>query len=544
MLRLLTTIALALLLYLAPSPAWAAPPKPAVPLLPEAVLYHHPISTSSAQAQRYFDQGLLFTYGFNHGAALRSFRAATQLDPKCALCYWGIAYVLGPNINAGMDPNEIGTAWSNIQQALRLSRNATPEEQAYIQALAQRYSQQPNADRATLNQAYAKAMAKVAQQYPADLDAATLYAEAVMDTMPWDYWQENGELKPEARPIRTALESVLQKSSNHPGALHFYIHLAEKQHPEWALDAADRLRDLHIPIGHLVHMPSHIYLGVGRYADAIKANQQAVAVDAQYAQTQPAKDIYTFAYMPHNYHFLWYAATMVGQQQIALEAAHHTAAMVDPAQASQPGYGTLQHYQAIPLYTQVTFGLGDAILREQAPPTDLAYVSGVWHYARGMALVQKGQFSQASQELEQVQAIINSPSLEGVTFWEINSATSLLQIGSEVLAGKLAASQGNWSQAIEKFQQAVILEDRLKYDEPPPWHSPTRQWLAAALLKVDRPAEAEQVYREDLTRNPHNGWSLYGLAQSLEAQGKAAIARQMQQEFDRVWKGDRPPQLL
>lgn len=498
--------------------------------------HHHPISTDSDLAQRYFDQGLILTYGFNHAEALRSFRAAATSDPNCAICYWGIAYVLGPHINAGMEADVVSPAWDAIHRAIKLREHASEQEQAYIEALAQRYTQMPVDDRSAFNLAYAKAMRKVTQQYPDDLDAATLFAEALMDTTPWDYWAANGKPKPEGQEIITTLESILQRDPNHPGALHYYIHAVEKKHPELAIAVADRLRDLNIATGHLVHMPTHIYLRVGRYHDAVAGNEQAVAIDQQYAQNPLGEGMYTIAYMPHNHHFLWYAAMMAGQQEVALQAAQRTTAMVNPQLLRKAGYGTLQHYTSIPLYTFVKFGLWDQILAEPAPAADLLYPNGVWRYARGMALVAKGQLQEAARELKQLRAIAASPGLDGVTIWDINTTADLLRIGFEVLAGELAAEQGNTEQAIHSLKQAIVLEDNLSYDEPAPWYSPVRQSLAAVLLKAGRPAEAEQVYREDLAIYPENGWSLQGLAQSLGVQGKLSEAQLVQKRFENAWR--------
>lgn len=505
------------------------------PLFDNLGTYHHPISTDSNLAQRYFDQGLVLTYGFNHAEALRSFHEAAKSDPQCAICYWGIAYVLGPHINAGMEADVVSPAWDAIHKAIALRDHASEQEQAYIEALAQRYTQAPVEDRSALNLAYASAMREVAQHYPDDLDAATLLAEALMDTTPWDYWEANGEPKPVGQEIITTLNSVLQRDPNHPGALHYYIHAVEKKHPELAIAVADRLRDLNIATGHLVHMPTHIYIRVGRYHDAVTANEHAVAIDQQYAQNSSNEGMYTLAYMPHNHHFLWYAAMMAGQQEVALQAAQSTATMVNPKLLRKAGYGTLQHYTSIPLYTFVKFGLWEQILAEPTPAANLLYPTGVWRYARGMALVAKGQMQKAAQELEQLRAIATSPGLNGVTIWDINTTAALLRIGSEVLAGELAAKQGKTEQAIHFLKQAIVLEDNLSYDEPAPWYSPVRQSLAAVLLEAGFPVEAEQVYREDLEIYPENGWSLHGLAQSLGVQGKLREAQLVQERFENAW---------
>ncbi|MBI4782177.1 MAG: hypothetical protein HY785_12770 [Oscillatoriophycideae cyanobacterium NC_groundwater_1537_Pr4_S-0.65um_50_18] len=505
------------------------------PLFENLGSYSHAISTQNPQTQRYFDQGLILAYGFNHAEALRSFQQAAALDRTCAICYWGMAYVLGPNINAAMDDGAVPTAWEAIQQAIALSPSASPKEQAYIAALATRYRAKPVADRTALNLAYTNAMRQVAQQYPEDLDAATLFTEALMDTTPWDYWAEDGTPKPEGAEIMATLEAVLQRNPEHPGALHLYIHAVEAERPELAAAAADRLRDLNINTGHLIHMPGHIYIRVGRYHDAVVANQQAAAADAQYAYQQHPQGIYPLAYMPHNHHFLWYAAVMSGQQQVAMQAAQKTADLVDQSLIREAGLGTLQHYAMIPLYTAVKFKLWDDILAQPAPASDLAYPTGVWHFARGMAYTAKGQNQKARHELEALKAIAARPDLESMPI-SINTAAHLLKIATAVLSGELAAKQGDMEGAIAYLSAGVEFEDSLNYDEPASWYSPVRQTLGAILLQANRAAEAEQSYREDLAKYPENGWSLYGLAQSLRAQGKLPEAQQIEARFEQAWR--------
>lgn len=513
-----------------------ARPDASVPLFNDLGNHTHSISTQNSQAQQYFDQGLILSYGFNHAEALRSFQQAAQLDANCAICYWGMAYVLGPNINAAMEAGAVPTAWEAIQKAIALSPHASPKERAYIAALATRYSPEPVEDRTELNLAYANAMRQVTQQYPDDLDAATLFAEALMDTTPWDYWTEDGTPKPEGAEIIATLESVLERNPNHPGALHLYIHAMEAERPELAAQAADRLRDLNINTGHLIHMPGHIYIRVGRYHDAVVANQQAAAADAHYAQQHDPEGIYPVAYMPHNHHFLWYAAVMSGQRDVALQAARDTANLVDQSLIREAGYSTLQHFTMIPLYTQVKFGMWDEILAQPAPAEDLVYPTGVWHFARGMAYTAKGQLSQASQELESLKSIATNPDLVSVTVDGLNSADHLLNIAIEVLSGELAAKQGNDEAAIVHLQKGVELEDSLNYTEPASWYAPVRQTLGSVLLQANRPVEAEQAYRADLATYLENGWSLYGLAQSLQAQGKTQEAQQVQARFEQAWQ--------
>ncbi len=506
------------------------------PLLDNLGNHHYPIATHSKLAQRYFDQGLILAYGFNHAEAARSFRASARLDPNCAMCYWGIAYVLGPNINAAMEKDAVSEAWQAMEKAVSLSQKATEKERAYIQALAKRYVQTPVENRKSLDLAYANAMREVQKRYPNDLEAATLFAEALMDTVPWDYWEENGAPKPQGREIMATLESVLARNPNHPGANHLYIHAVEKEHPELGVDAANRLLNLVPGSGHLVHMPSHIYIRVGRYHDAVVSNQRAIAADDSYISQCHAQGLYPLAYMPHNHHFLWFGALMTGQSKIAMQAAQKTA-MVDKTLLHQPDLaGSLQHFYTIPLFTLTRFSQWDEILATPAPSEDLNYPTGIWHYARGKAFIAKNQAEKAALELEKLRSLSSDPALKDIKIWGFNSTSDILNLATEVLAGELAAKQGKDESAIAHLQTAVKLEDDLIYTEPADWSQSARQSLGTVLLKLGRPTEAEQVYREDLKIYPDNGWSLYGLSQSLQAQGKMKEAKEAQRQFQNAWK--------
>jgi tetratricopeptide (TPR) repeat protein len=518
-----------------PAPLSKAPPsQQPVPFYDGLSNYNSPISTLNPLTQRYFNQGLLLSYGFNHAEAARSFREAARLDPNCAMCYWGVALVLGPNINAPMEDNAISPAWEALQTATQLSAKATPRERDLIQALSLRYPKQPIQDRKPHDLAYAKAMRQVAQRYPTDLEVTTLFAEALMDTTPWDYWQDNGQPKPEGVEIIQTLEGVLKQNPNHPGANHLYIHAVEKERPELALASADRLMTLFPNAGHLVHMPSHIYIRTGRYHDAVRANQQAIRADQTFLAQTPAEGIYPLAYLPHNQHFLWFAALMTGQSKVAEEAAQHTA-HVD-AKLLGEGFlaGAMQHHSLLPLFTQLRFSQWEPILATPAPT--YAYPKGIWHYARGMAFLGMEQPSKAAQELQQLRVIAQDSALKDLKFMGNNSSAQILEIASAVLGGELAASQGQYSEAIAQLQQAVKLEDALVYTEPPDWYQPTRQALAGVLLKAGRIAEAEKVYRDDLRIYPENGWSLHGLAQSLAAQGKTQDAQALRKRFQSAWQ--------
>ncbi len=505
------------------------------PLLDNLGRHHHPISTQSKLAQRYFDQGLILTYGFNHAEAKRSFQEAARLDPDCAMCYWGIALVLGPNINAAMEPDTVPEAYVALQKAQELASNSSKREQAYIQALSKRYLNHDLNERATLDLAYAKAMGKVAKKYPEDLDAATLYAEALMDTTPWDYWV-GGEPKPETKEILTTLESVLAKNPDHPGATHLYIHAIEASpYPEKGEAAADHLRNLVPGAGHLVHMPGHIYINIGRYHDTSLVNQDAVAADQAYISQCHAQGLYPLAYMPHNQHFLWASATMEGRSELAIQAAREVAGSVDTEMMKQPGYGILQHFYAMPLYALTQFEQWDEILQEPQPEPQLKYLQGVWHFARGMAYLGKNDLSQGEQELVTLKEIAVDEALREVNI-NFNSAVDLINIASQFLGARLATKYEDYDSAIAQLKKALIIEEQLHYDEPTPWYSPVRQFLGAVLLKANRPKEAENFYRQDLAKNRENGWSLKGLAQSLSAQGKSQAAKAVQQRFENAWK--------
>jgi len=505
------------------------------PLFDNLGSHHHEVSTRIPLAQRYFDQGLILAYGFNHAEAARSFREAQRLDPHCAMAYWGEALVLGPNINAPMEAGQVPTAWSALQQALRIADQATPRERDYILALAKRYGPEPVPDRSGLDAAYADAMRGLAQRYPDDVDAQTLFAEALMDTTPWDYWLAGGEPKPVTKEILATLERAMRLDPDHPGANHLYIHAVEAVHPEWGVASADRLRALVPGAGHLVHMPCHIYVRVGRYAEASEANEKATAADQDYVTQCHAQGLYPLAYVPHNHHFLWFTASMEGRSARAIAAARHVAEHVDPQQMREPGYGTLQHFYTLPLYARARFGHWQEILAEPAPDADLKYPTGVWHFARGLALVRTGSLPEAEDELSKLAALAADRSLDTVTIWDINTTRHLLRIATEVLAGEIAEARGDFDGAIRLLQQAVELEDTLHYDEPAPWYAPTRQTLGAILLEAGRGAEAEAVYRAELRTYPANGWSLFGLARALQAEGQAAEAEQVKRQFAEAW---------
>jgi tetratricopeptide (TPR) repeat protein len=506
--------------------------------LHEALGRHHfRISTPIPMAQRYFDQGMILMYGFNHAEAARSFQYAQKLDPTCAMCFWGEALVLGPNINAPMADSAVTQAWTAVEKARALANGASEKEQALIQAVAKRYAQETLKDRSSLDQNYAEAMRAVAKQFPDDPVIGALLAEALMDLHPWDFWTREGKSQPWTPEIVSTLERVLDLNPNLPLGHHLYIHALEASpHPEKALSSAARLPALVSGSGHLVHMPAHIYIRIGWYRDALVANQRAVRVDEEYLQHSHVESLYTAAYVPHNFHFLWTAASKLGQQKLAMQAAQDTADKVRPEAMRDPGFaGTLQHFWMMPLFTKALFGQWEEILQEPAPPADLLYPAGIWHYARGLAFLRQSKLEQATQELEQLKSVAKDPAIADLTIFDLNAIPYILNIAQSVLAGEIAAQREDYDSAVTHLNRAIKLEDALNYTEPKDWYLPPRQVLGAVLLKAGKPAEAERVYREDLLAHPQNGWSLFGLVQSLEVQGKLDEAKAAQQEFEEAW---------
>ncbi len=491
-----------------------------------------PVTTSSERAQMFINQGVNLSYGFNHAEAGRAFREAARLDPDCAMAYWGQALVLGPNINAPMDPKNEPNARELIGKALALQSRATPRERAFIEALSQRYSGRPE-DRAERDRAYGEAMRRVHERFPEDLDAATLFAEAMMDLRPWDYWMPDGSPYPGTREAETALQEVMARNPNHPGALHLWIHLMEPNHPGRAEAAADRLLYLAPAAGHLVHMPSHIYIRVGRYADAARANELAVLADEEYIAQCRVQGFYPVSYYPHNIHFLWFAETMRGRSRPAIEAARKAASKLSPQVLE--GAPSLQFFTAVPYAALVRFGRWEEILDEPRPAFEGPLPVGMWHFARGMAFSARKEFDQASAEAESLRKLAVDPEVAQMTLWSANSVGQVLSIGLAVLEGDLAARRGDFQRSVMLLDRAVRLEDGLVYTEPPDWSIPARHFLGAVLLEAGLPSEAETVYWEDLRRNPENGWALLGLTQALRAQGKNEKALLIEQRFLRAW---------
>jgi tetratricopeptide (TPR) repeat protein len=496
--------------------------------------YQFPVTTRSKEAQLFINQGLMLAYGFNHAESARSFQEAARLDPDCAMAYWGMALVQGPNINMPMAPDSEPQSHRMIQKALALKNKASEREQAFIDALAKRYSDEEKPDRAKLDRAYSEAMRDLSRRYPGDLDSAALYAESLMDLRPWNYWTRDLQPYPETAEILRVLEAVLARNPNHPGAIHFYIHAVEYARPELAESAAERLARLAPGAGHLVHMPSHIFRRIGRYADASKSNDEAIAADEDYITQCRAQGVYPLAYYPHNIHFLWDSASMEGRSQVAVAAARKAASSVP--EGTWRTIPLVHQFLVAPLFAYTRFGKWDEILKEPRPPEDSLFWTGVWHYARGLAFAATGKLAEASGELDGLRRISSETSLDGlqVTF-SANGAKAILEIAVEALAGELAARRGGYDEAISRLHRAILLEDNLIYNEPPDWHVPVRQMLGAVLLEAGRFSEAEAIYWQDLNLNRENGWSLFGLMKSLQRQGKNEQAVLIEKRFRKAW---------
>jgi tetratricopeptide (TPR) repeat protein len=511
-----------------PSPTGAIAPR-----LQKLGNHQFPVTTKNKDAQLFINQGVNLSFAFNHAEAARAFREAARLDPDLAMAYWGEALVMGPNINATMDPNTEAKAFELVQKAVALKSKASPREQAYIEALAQRYSGDPLKRQAN-DHAYAAAMRKVQQSFPDDLDAATLYAESMMDLRPWGYWSRDGQPYEGIGEVVSLIEKVIEKNPQHPGALHLYIHLLEAtDQVDKAEGPADRLQTLMPAAGHMVHMPAHIYQRVGRYSDAARSNVLAIAADEDYISQCQAQGLYPMGYYPHNIHFLWFATTAEGRSKLAIDSARKAASKVPDEALKQVSLMAI--FRVVPYYALTRFGKWDEMLREPEPPDFSPYARGIWHYARGVAFVRKGQAGQADQELAKIKELLTEKLLEQQLF-SPNTALAVLSIAPEVLAGEIDAAKKNYDGAIAHLERAVRLEDALVYTEPAEWHYPPRQALGAVLMEAKRPAEAETVYWADLKRNRKNGWSLYGLMKALQAQGKRDEAALIEIRFKKAWE--------
>lgn len=496
------------------------------------------ISTGDTLVQRYVNQGLMLAYGFNHAEAARSFFQATRLDPECAMAWWGYAYVLGPNYNGGMDPGNYERAFEAIQTALSHSKSATVLEQDLIAALAHRYVAEPVADRSELDISYATAMGEVYHKYPNNPDIGALYGEALMDLHPWDLWQKDGEPKAWTPEIVEVLTSVIDQFPRHAGAHHFYIHAVEASpSPELGMASSALFDEGLVPgAGHLIHMPSHIYIRTGDYHLGTVANIKAAKADSLYTTLCHAQGAYPLGYYPHNNHFLAATATLEGNKYWAIQAAAKVAAQANKQVMLQPGWGTLQHYYTIPFYVHVKFGNWTEILNQKLENPELPYPSAIQAYARGMAFLGTGNLLKAQGEAERLKKLALDPSLSDITIWDINSVTQLLEIASLVLEGEIQADQGNYESAIVQLNKAVELEDQLNYNEPPDWFFSVRHHLGAILLESNQYEEAITILEEDLANFPKNGWAHHGLLAAYTELGDEIGIEKMQTAISTSWQ--------
>jgi tetratricopeptide (TPR) repeat protein len=505
----------------------------AVPRFDGLGRHHHPITTKWALAQRYFDQGLTLCFNFNHAEAIRSFEAAARVDTNCAMAWWGVAFAHGPNINAPMFDEAVPKAWEAMQKAIALKGQASEKERDYIDALAKRYAKEPVKDRSALDMDFADAMRTLAKKYPDDLDAQTLLAEALMDTSPWNYWQDGKTPKPSAAEALKTIESVLARVPYHSGADHLYIHLVEAgPNPEKGVPSADRIGKLTPKAGHLVHMASHIYVRVGRYHDASTVNERAAGVDEGYMKKATPAGLYPGGYYPHNVHFLWFATDLEGRSKDSIAAAKKVSQYTLDLRCGAVE-GPRQRY--LPLLAYARFGRWQDILNEKLPGEEFPFDRAMAHYARGIAFAAGGQVGNARKELAAFKALQASPAVVAMDN-PYFPGTKILAVASHVLSGKISGASNRPTEMINELRAAVKAEHELSYMEPPYWYYPARLSLGAALLQHGQPAEAEKAFRETLKEFPANGWPLFGLEKSLRAQGKDAEAKQVAKEFKKAWK--------
>jgi tetratricopeptide (TPR) repeat protein len=520
------------LLFLVASCAGGDAESPAVTLYDDLGDYSRPISTASADAQAYFDQGLRLQYAFNHPEALRAYKYALEMDPDCAMCWWGIALASGPNINAPMDEAGAAQATHAIGEAMARLEGASAAERGLIESLAVRFGPDPITNRVAQDSAWADAMTALAGEFPEDLEVLTLATASLMNLTPWNYWTgpfNDRVARPGTAAAVEMAETVLTINPDHPGACHYLIHAVEAAYPERAVICADRLAALMPGAGHIVHMPGHIYVRVGRYADAVETNRHAVHADETYIADLGPINIYTSAYYPHNYHFLNFAATMAGMSVVAAEAAVNTRDNI--ANAVAEGVGWIQMAVATPQLTGVTFGKWDEVLAQPAPAENLPIANMLHHYARGVAHAALGNPDAAGASMDSMivfgEAVMANPAFADMA--------PIPQIAQHALAGEIELRAGSASAAAEHFKMAKEVEDQILYSEPPLWYYPIRWSLGEALMQAGQAADAELAYRESLEKFPGNGWSLYGLAKSLEAQGKMGEAEVVRVLFDAAW---------
>jgi tetratricopeptide (TPR) repeat protein len=499
------------------------------------------VSTKNLRAQAYVDQGMRLSFGFNHAEAQRAFRAAQKLDPNCAMCFWGEALVLGPNINVPMDPEANAPAREALAKAVALKDKAMPRERVLIEALEKRYAADAKADRVPLDAAYADAMKDVAARFPGDMTIATLAAEAAMDTQPWDYWEAGGvKAKGRGDYIVATLERVLKRET-HAGAIHLYIHAVEASTtPERALPYANRLAALMPGAGHVVHMPAHIYYRVGMYRESLAINQRAIGVDEAYFRSSPSDPLYKSAYYPHNIHFVMVSAQVGGDGKIATEAAGKLDAAI-PIEVVK-AFPIMQPIKASPYTTHAQFSDPDTILALPAPPDDLAVVRTMYHYARAVAYAGKKDAAGAQREIDAIAKLEATTDFKPFADWNL-PAKEIMQTARLVATGRLADAQGDLAKAAAAYEDAVFAQDTLSYTEPPYWYYPVRQSLGSVLLRQGKLDEAEKAFRESLLRTRNNGWALAGLAEVYKRKGDVKAERAARAAFAKTWTGPRAPDV-
>ena len=507
----------------------------AVPLYTGLGAVHHAVTTKSPLAQKYFDQGLRLCYAFNHDEAIRAFREAARLDPSCAMAHWGIAYALGPNVNLPVDADREKEAFGEITTARELAMKTTAKERAWIDATAKRFSDDPKADLHALDVAYADAMREVATKYPEDLDASVIFAEALMGLHPWDWWSHDGKPLEGTTEAIATLQRVLKKNPSHTGANHLYIHAVEESpSPGRAVISANRLATLAPNAGHLVHMGTHIYLRIGRYKDVVDLNRRAIAVDRAYIEKEKPQGFYPLMYYTHNMHMAWAGLSFEGRSKEAITMARSAAAQVDVDMIRKmPEMAPMEFWLPVPYYALVRFQKWDEIMKEPAPPPDMRFTSGMYHYARGCALAATGKADAAQAEHDSVAAIAAAMPPGAVV--GLNLAAPLLKVAQLSLEAEMAMRAGRYPDAVERYRATAAAEDSLHYDEPPAWFYPSREALGYALLKAGQPMEAAAAFQEDLKRYPGNAWSLNGLAQAQTASGKITQAMATKKRFTRAW---------
>ena len=509
------------------------------PLIDGLDVMEFPVTTNDRLAQKYINQGMVLAYGFNHAEAARSFYYATKLDPDCAMAYWGFAYVLGPNYNAGKEPDNYQRAYDAVQKAKELaSKNASQKEKDLINALSKRYVQFPVEDRSELDLEYSNALREVYNKYSYDTDVAALYAESIMDMFPFDLWDENGIPRERTNEIVQVVNKALEIDPKHPGAHHFKIHMMEASlHPDGALESAKIFDEGLVPgAGHLIHMPSHVYIRTGDYHKGTLANLRAVVVDSNYVAACNAQGAYPIAYFPHNYHFLAATAALEGNSSLALNASYNVAKHSSTTLMKEPGWGTLQHFYTIPFYICVKFGKWEEILELENEVPSLKSPAAILNYARGMAFLSLGEMEKAKKELYSLETFAKDESLKEITIWDINTVSVLVQIARNVLKAEILAKEFKYSESISLLREAIEVEDGLNYNEPPDWFFSVRHHLGAIQIEAGLYNDAVSTYKEDLLRLPKNGWALHGLKLAYENLNNQDMVKEVELLRKQSWE--------